>query len=111
MSWHISYLGINLQGVDIFMSFVIHSTLILRNLFSLFHNLSHNQSLSNIFPPLFYFYTLRLDIIRILGCYGCEIFSCVEEESCSVVTSEVRKLEEHDWEHIFITEKPSENHP
>ena len=35
----------------------------------------------------------------------------VEEESCSVVTSEVRKLKEHDWEHIFITEKPSVNHP
>ena len=38
-------------------------------------------------------------------------FSCVEEESCSVVTSEVRKFEEHDREQIFITEKPSVNHP
>ena len=43
VSWNISYLGINLLGVDIFMSFVIHSTLILRNPYSLFHNLSHNQ--------------------------------------------------------------------
>ena len=78
VSWNVSYLAINLLGADIFMSFVIHSTSILRNLYSLFHNLSHKQSLSNsFFPLLFYFCTLRLDIIRILGCYGCEVFSCV----------------------------------
>ena len=55
VSWDISYLGINLLGVDIFMSFVIHSTLILRNLYSLFHNLSYNQSLSNSFFPFILF--------------------------------------------------------
>ena len=113
VSRNVSYLGRNLLGVNIFMSFVIHSTLILLNLHSLLRNLSHNQSLSNsFFFPLFYFYTLRLDIIRVLVHYGVRfLFSlCVEEEGCSVVTSEVRKCEEHDREHIFITEEPSVNH-
>ena len=39
------------------MNFVIHSTLILRNLYSLLRNLSHNQSLSNSFFFSFIFFS------------------------------------------------------
>ena len=56
--------------------------------------------------PLLLCYTLRMYVCRILGGYGVRFFflPVCRRRRLSLVTSEVRKCEEHDQEHIFITE-------
>ena len=68
------------------MSFVIHSTLILRNLYSLLHNLSHNQSLSNsFFFPFILFLHLAFGYNQDFGLLWSEVFfSCVLKKKAVV---------------------------
>ena len=96
VSWNVSYLGINLLGVNIFMSFVIHSTLILRNLYSLLRNLSHNESLSNSFFFSFIFFS---HLVLLRG----EVFLSLREGQRR------RRFESNGdsfgSEHVFVTEE------
>ena len=120
LSWKAWHSGINLLGVDIFISFFIferklfiHSTYYVTCIL-LLRNLSDNQSLSNSFLSFFIFTPCVCIYLGFWVIHVVRFFSCVEEEEgCNVVTSDVSKCEEHDWEHTFhhreAVNKPSLN--